>query len=103
MRNKAGVKLDCIFEETLDYIDIDYTHLNKTVRYEERPHGEWIFHKYDKDFECSNCHVRFDRTQIYTEKRFENALWAKMEIYNFCPNCGASMVKKEGEQNGENE
>ena len=57
----------------------------------EKPHGEWIFHKYDKDYECSNCHVRFDRTQIYTEKRFENALWAKMEIYNFCPNCGAKM------------
>lgn len=42
MRNKAGVKFDCIFEETLDYIDIDYTHLNKTVRYEKQPHGEWI-------------------------------------------------------------
>lgn len=61
------------------------------VRPEIKPHGEWIFHKYDKDYECSNCHVRFDRTQIYTEKRFENALWAKMEIYNFCPNCGARM------------
>ena len=62
----------------------------------EPKQGEWIFHKYDKDYECSNCHVRFDRTQIYTEKRFENAIWAKMEIYNFCPNCGADM-RKEGE------
>ena len=60
----------------------------------ERPHGEWIFHKYDKNYECSNCHIRFDRTQIYTEKHFENALWAKMEIYSFCPHCGADMIKR---------
>ena len=64
---------------------------------EKRPNGEWIFHKYDKNYECSNCHVRFDRTQIYTEKRFENALWAKMEMYNFCPNCGADMREGEAE------
>lgn len=42
MRSKAGMKFDCIFEETLDFIDIDYTHLNKTIRYEQKPHGEWI-------------------------------------------------------------
>ena len=62
--------------------------------YKEVQHGEWIFHKYDKDYECSNCHVRFDKTQIYTEKRFENAMWATMEIYKFCPNCGSSMGMK---------
>ena len=39
MRDKAGMKFDCIFEETLDFIDIDYTHLNKTIRYEQRQHG----------------------------------------------------------------
>lgn len=42
MRDTAGMKFDCIFEEPLDFIDIDYTHLNKTVRYESRPQGEWI-------------------------------------------------------------
>lgn len=42
MRNNVGMKFDCIFEEPLDFIDIDYTHLNKTIRYEQRPHGEWI-------------------------------------------------------------
>lgn len=40
MRDTAGMKFDCILEEPLDFIDIDYTHLNKTVRYEARPQGE---------------------------------------------------------------
>lgn len=89
MRNKAGMKFDCIFEETLDFIDIDYTHLNKTIRYEQRPHGEWIEHE-DKDYKgrgynmCSVCNWKF-------------SFGAYPLIYeqNFCPHCGADM--REGE------
>ena len=31
MRSKAGMKFDCIFEEPLDFIDIDYTQLNSEI------------------------------------------------------------------------
>lgn len=51
---------------------------------EERPHGEWIYHKeWECDgecaFECSKCGMGTDVD------------------YNFCPNCGADM-RKEGEE-----
>lgn len=81
MRNKAGMKFDCILEEPLDFIDIDYTHLNKTVRYEERPHGEWI--KKGNNCFCSNC-------------KFELESYILGIFYNFCPRCGADM-RKEGD------
>ena len=84
MRSKAGMKFDCILEETLDFIDIDYTHLNKTVRYEERPHGEWIpTDEMGYMVRCSECNfVTHDDVS---------------EEYNFCPNCGADM--REGDSN----
>lgn len=44
-RAKAGMKFDCIFENALDFIDIDYIHLNKVVRYENRPHEKWEYLK----------------------------------------------------------
>lgn len=62
----------------------------------ERLHGEWIYHKYDKDFECSMCHYRFDEDEFGLEIPQENGTWVKVCVYNFCPNCGASMLK-EGE------
>lgn len=40
MKNKSGIKCTCTFEEVLDFVDIDYTRLNKTIRYEQRPHGD---------------------------------------------------------------
>ena len=53
----------------------------------ERPHGEWVEHRqfysvgcFYSEYECSNCH---------------DDVWQKTE-WQFCPNCGASMVK-EGE------
>ena len=47
---------------------------------QERPHGEWIYHKeweFDGEcaFECSKCGMGVDVD------------------YNFCPNCGADMRK----------
>ena len=42
MKNKSGINVECIFIETLDFIDINYTNLNQTIRYEQRPHVEWI-------------------------------------------------------------
>ena len=77
MQNKAGMKFDCIFEEPLDFIDIDYTHLNKTVRYEQRSHGEWILVK-PYTFACSLC----GRLEEHQEP--------------FC-NCGAKMEIRVGE------
>lgn len=86
MRNKAGITSDCIFEEPLDFIDINYIHLNKTVRYEKRPHGEWIIRRNRQGKHiysvCSRCNVAHLDT----------------DFPNFCENCGADMRKKEGDQ-----
>lgn len=83
MRSKAGMKFDCILEEALDFIEIDYTHLNKTIRYEQRPHGEW---KKDGFFAiCSECGHELQHYELVVSR------------LNFCPNCGADM--REGEQN----
>ena len=74
MRDKAGMKFDCILEETLDFIDIDYTNLNKTIRYEQRPHGEWIACASTRngqitniDYKCSECSHHKDRPMPYCE------------------------------------
>lgn len=73
MRSKAGMKFDCIFEEPLDFIDIDYTHLNKTIRYEQRPHGEWV---------SKPKRIQVDETD--EERIFETRQeW-------FCSSCGKS-------------
>ncbi len=62
---------------------------------EERPHGEWIEKTgmrppEDKGVKfCSNCMNRQPRDFI-THKPIEP---------DFCPICGASMVKKEGDKN----
>lgn len=49
-------------------------------RYEsERPHGEWIYKDMKGQF-CSVC----DKQSVWK--------------FNFCPNCGASMEKKENER-----
>ena len=82
MRDKEGMKFDCIFEEPLDFIDIDYTHLNKTIRYEERPHGEW-----KPDGTCSECGV-------YSSLNKNTAY--------FCPNCGSDNRKREGDEENQN-
>jgi len=39
------MKFDCILEETLGFIDVEYTHLNKTVRYEKKPCDDWEYLK----------------------------------------------------------
>lgn len=85
MRNKEGMNFNCIFEETLDYIDIDYTHLNKTVRYEKRPHGEWLTIKNRNGtvvaLRCSAC----GQSPKYAIES------------DFCPRCGSDNRKKVNE------
>lgn len=46
---------------------------------EEHPHGKWIYHRYDKEFECSNC------------KEYGWITW------NFCPICGSNN-RREGDE-----
>lgn len=77
MRNEAGIKFDCIFEEPLDFIDINYTHLNMTVRYERRQHGKIIVDE-DGNTCCSEC-------------------GQTSEFGNFCYNCGADLREGESE------
>ena len=38
---KAGMAFDSILQTPLDYYDVTYAN-GHTVRYEKRPHGEWI-------------------------------------------------------------
>ena len=44
--------------------------------------GEWIESDFFGDIECSNCGAEWDCCDNDTER------------FNFCPNCGARMVKK---------
>lgn len=92
MRSKAGMKFDCIYEETLDFIDIDYTHLNKTVRYEQRPHGKWEFVG-DNLFKCTNCGYIANGDYLRDWKAYTY----DSEFPTACPKCGADMRPKEGE------
>lgn len=110
MQSKAGMKFECIFEEPLDFIDIDYTHLNQTIRYEQRPHGEWIkepiylchygcdgCYKYKKyaDLEwCSTC--EFWKADDF---RYRCSNCNNKEEYQprFCPRCGSDN-RKSGDQ-----
>lgn len=65
---------------------------------EARPHGEWTYHKYDKDYECSSCGVRFDEEEITVEIPQENHNWVRVCRFAFCPMCGSDN-RKEGEAN----
>lgn len=65
------------------------------IPYEERPCGEWINEDYGIGLcfaECSECG---EETEGYAK---ENGFGFDYSFPNFCPNCGASMVKKEGEE-----
>jgi len=58
--------------------------VKKLPKYEERPHGEWEWQTEDK-YRCTNCGENTRVEEVMNEP-----------LYNFCPNCGASM-RKEGE------
>lgn len=65
--------------------EYQYEKIDRVLKERERPHGEWVL---DQEFsfvlnmyKCSKC-------------RFNGS-----KRWHFCPNCGASMVKKEGEKN----
>lgn len=70
--------------------------MRETGRLEQRPHGEWTYHKYDKDYECSSCGVRFDEEEITVEIPQENHNWVRVCRFAFCPMCGSDN-RKEGE------
>lgn len=53
----------------------------------ERPHGEWKYHKYDRDFECSSCNTRYD-------------IDLPVKTWDYCPNCGASMSANDRQVTG---
>ena len=52
---------------------------------EERPHGEWIYHRHNHNYECPFCHRCIDETDMPCA-----------DTWDFCPNCGARM--KEGDE-----
>ena len=48
-------------------------------------HGQWIWHEESFEYECSNCHCRFDYDKTY--ELFDHGF----QFANYCPNCGATM------------
>lgn len=52
---------------------------------EERPHGKWKAFNFHIIY-CNNCGMNIDIMKC----KF-------LDLLKFCPNCGASMIKKEGE------
>ena len=92
--NNAGMKFDCIFEEPLAFIDIEYTALNKTIRYEktETPkHGTWkerTINVPEYLLECPFCEW------TWTETR---GRWAPL----YCGGCGARLKTKDEEEDEE--
>lgn len=92
MRSKAEMKFNCIYEEPLDFIDIDYTRLNKTIRYEQRPRGEW------KEYNVSTFRGmdEWGEPKWGKGKKFicKRCLRVTVIRENFCPKCGADMRVK---------
>ena len=54
----------------------------------ERPRGEWLFEEYPDGYYHSECSVC---KHWFVEDAF-------LKPYNFCPNCGARMVKDGDEE-----
>lgn len=61
-----------------------FNKLNNTPAVEPK-YGEWISMCGNKQCDCSVCGKGFDHTYEWIER------------WNFCPYCGASMRKREGE------
>lgn len=82
-------------EEKLEKGEItcgEFDELTKPLDEEIRPHGEWLSHyEYCKKHNC----IPSGLIAFWWCNQCEQGV----EIpTNFCPNCGASMVKKEGEK-----
>lgn len=93
-REEAKNILTCILHtngDFMDYLDREDVEAIKFLANDERPHGEWKqvtakdgeYYCYHK---CTNCGQTI-------ESGFDNP-----PLFNFCPNCGADMRTKEGEQ-----
>jgi hypothetical protein len=48
-------------------------------------HGRWIWHEETFEYECSDCHCRFDYGHTY--ELFDHGF----QFANYCPKCGANM------------
>lgn len=48
-------------------------------------HGRWLWHEESFDYECSDCHCRFDYNKTY--ELFDHGF----QFANYCPYCGAKM------------
>ena len=81
---EAGFAVESVLQIPLDFYDVTYAN-GQTIRYRKEPkQGEWIWQTEDK-YCCSVCGKTTRVEEIMNEPQ-----------YNFCPHCGASMVK-EGE------
>ena len=82
---KAGMSFKSILQTPLDFYDVIYAN-GQTIRYSKEPkQGEWI----DDDIN-SNEKYHFFKCSVCGGDGVPRC--------NFCPNCGASMVKEGDEK-----
>ena len=82
---ELGFAVESVLQTPLNFCDITYAN-GQTIRYrKETKHGEWLYHRYDHDYECPFCNLRLD----------EDEDMPVADTWNFCPNCGASMRVKD--------
>lgn len=78
MKNENGITVESIYTGPLDFIDVNYTNLNQTIRYEQRQRGEWE-QVGEMTYKCTKCG------------------WLKKTgLMPYCENCGSDNRKTRG-------
>ena len=75
-----------IKETKKEVVPIGWVSIQDGIKYEERPHGQWICNE-DGNYECSECGIAWKDMPAKDAK----------PVFKACPWCGADMRSEEGE------